>query len=139
MPTLMEQLLAPHEMPWRDPRYNDGSIARQKLEQMVAKKKLTTKAKDNHGYEYDVYLYMNNLPTGWVNPSLINDEEFHNEMCFKWVLRITGTPGGWYMSTLLGGDKYATAHVGSTISIDFGQDWNCINFDEVLAEAKQLI
>lgn len=83
-------------------------------------KKLKTKARDNHGYSYDVWLVFDHSDVmGW-----------------KWLLRIEGTPGHWYMSTLL---EYGGYPRGKFISIDAGQGWNVINFDEVMAEAIELI
>lgn len=51
----------------------------------------------------------------------------------KWVLRIEGTPGSWYLSTLLEGSPT------NTIWIDLGQDWKCINLLEILREAVRSI
>lgn len=85
----------------------------------ATRKKLRTRAKDNHGHQYDVWL------------------EFHPSevMGWKWVLRIDGTPGHWYMSTLLEGGYPR----GNLASIDYGQNWNVTNFGEVLEEAVDLI
>jgi hypothetical protein len=74
-------------------------------------KTLKTKAKDNHGYEYDVYL------------DLTKDSK-------KWVLHIDGTPGHWYMSTLLEGDWKR-----DRIAIDHGQGWYVENFRDIMIEA----
>ena len=74
---------------------------------MKTLKKLTTKALDNHGHLYDVE---------------IQDSDGGP------VLRILETPGGWYVNTV-------ASHEGPILSIDFGLNWNCINFDEILAEA----
>lgn len=78
-------------------------------------KVLKTKAKDNHGYEYEVYLEM-------------------DPQKMRWVLHIGDTPGHWLMSTLL-----ENRHFDSVISIDFGQNWNVINFDKIMAEAVTLV
>jgi len=78
-------------------------------------KDLKTRARDNHGYEYPVYLEM--------------DQKY-----MQWVLHIGDTPGHWLMSTLL-----QSRTIGSRISIDFGQKWDVINFDEIMAEAVDLI
>ena len=121
------------ETPWRDPRYNQEYYIRRELVKIVAAKRLKTKAKDNHGHEYDVYLYMENLPTGWCRPDGISDDDFRNTFCFNWVLRIKDTPGGWNMSTLL------ESSCIETICIDGGQNWFCVNFGDVMREAKPLI
>lgn len=77
--------------------------------------KLPVKAKDNHGHSYDV---------------VINHDGFRGDK--KPVLKIVGTPGSWYMYTLKN-------HHGNTISIDYGQNWDCINFNEIYKAAmKQL-
>ena len=78
-------------------------------------KVLKTRAKDNHGYEYTVYLEMDPKDK-------------------KWVLHVEDTPGHWYMSTLM-----ESPELRSTISLDFGQRWDVINFDEIMAEAIDLI
>lgn len=53
------------------------------------------------------------------------------------ILYIDNTPGRWYLSTLLGRDGYGR-EVGTTIAIDAGQNWDCINMDEVMREVKSL-
>lgn len=81
-------------------------------------KKLKTKARDNHGYSYDVWLRFENR---------------YASMGYKWTLHIDGTPGHWFMSTLL-------LHGPSDqISIDHGQRWDVINFREIMDEAVTLI
>lgn len=47
------------------------------------------------------------------------------------VLVITGTPGSWYLSTLLGGAQ------GPRLSIDYGADWWCENIDVLIREASR--
>lgn len=80
---------------------------------------LKTKALDNHGHRYAVRLVFDHSDImGW-----------------KWLLRIENTPGHWYMSTLL---EHGYPRQ-SGIAIDAGQNWNIINFDEVVAEAIELI
>lgn len=76
---------------------------------------LDTKAQDNHGHEYMVILLEQ------VRPYFDKPD---------WVLRIVGTPGSWYMTTLENGP------VKKNLSIDFGQGWTCVNFDEVMTEAQ---
>jgi hypothetical protein len=83
-------------------------------------KKLNVKAKDNHGYQYDVEL-------------VLRESKYWG---YKWVLVIKGTPGSWYMTTLLYTD-YGPQR--GMIYIDFGQRWCCTNFDEVFSEAKRNI
>lgn len=82
-------------------------------------KTLTTKATDNHGYSYTVIL------TETARPDFTK---------LDWVLKITTTPGSWYMTTL---EERPTA--GSIISIDFGAKWDCTNFDAILAEAQAIL
>ena len=85
--------------------------------QKALRKKLKTEALDNHGYRYAVWLLFDHSePMGW-----------------KWILRIDGTPGSWYMSTILEGG------IRDKISIDYGQRWDCINFREIMQEAITLI
>ena len=67
-------------------------------------KKLDQHALDNHGNEYEVAL------KNW---------------CAGIVLSIEKTPGKWYLSTLM-------RHDGPIISIDNGQNWDCVNFRAVL-------
>jgi hypothetical protein len=95
-------------------------------------KTLKTQAKDNHGYSYKVVLRFEEKQIGQTID--LATGKWHNAPCHKWVLSIENTPGKWYMSTLLESDKYS-----SGISLDFGQNWNCDNFQEVLNEAKELI
>lgn len=80
---------------------------------------LTTKATDNHGHAYKVTLTQ--VPRGAFAK-------------LDWTLRIHGTPGGWYMTTL-----EEKPHRGSVISLDMGQNWDCTNFDVVMAEAQALL
>ena len=79
-------------------------------------KALTTKALDNFGYTYDVAL----IPSDFKG--------FEGE----YILKIKGTPGSWYMSTL--GDFRSP-----TILIDAGQRWECTNFGVILTEARSLL
>ena len=68
--------------------------------------KLNAKATDNHGNEYAVYMVAReNQP----------------------VVTINGTPGSWYLSTLLG-------HNGNELSIDLGANWTCTNWNEIRDE-----
>src|ERR1035437_3780540 len=53
------------------------------------------------------------------------------------VLRIAGTPGHWYLATLFGSDGFGR-RVGPTLSIDMGQNWDCINMDQIMAEVESL-
>ena len=74
---------------------------------MENKLKLTTKAKDNSGHSYNVSLI---LDYGHV------------------VVNIETTPASWFLSSLLDGKR------SNEIYIDAGQNWKCINLDEILAE-----
>jgi hypothetical protein len=84
-----------------------------------AKKKLKARALDNHGHEYAVWLSF----------------EHSDIMGWKWILGVEDTPGHWYMSTLL--ENGYPRH--RWIAIDCGQDWNIVNFDQVMKEAVDLI
>ena len=55
----------------------------------------------------------------------------------KWVLVIEGTPGQWYMSTLM--ERIGKSGLQKTIRIDYGRRWKCINFHEVLEAALEEI
>lgn len=88
----------------------------QKLTYLV----LNTRAIDNHGHSYEVRLLRSDYEK---IPSL--------------VLRILDTPGSWYLKTILGRDGFGPP-IRDKISIDFGQNWDCINMDQVMAEVKSL-
>lgn len=75
-------------------------------------RKLTTTARDNHGHTYDV-----EIQTGDNG---------------KPIVKILGTPGQWYYKSL-------GAYAYDTIALDFGQNWNCINFDEVMREVHTVL
>jgi hypothetical protein len=127
--------------PWRDADYVSDYSRREKLTQVVAAKRLRTRAVDNHGNKYEVYLYMTNLPSGF-GPTDKSDDKFRNDSCYKWILRIKNTPGGWYMTTLLNFDRDHPVNqfdVRESIAIDAGAKWDCVNFHDVLNEAKRLI
>lgn len=98
-------------------------------------KTLKVKALDNHGHKYPVELRFERESCGL---SRLPDGTMGKHRTNKWVLHITTTPGHWYMSTLLEEDRHGRT-MGKVISIDFGQNWNCINFDEVMKEAKEQI
>lgn len=80
-------------------------------------KALTTQARDNHGYTYNVSLVETDR-VGFDKPD--------------WVLRIHDTHGQWYMTTL------EARPIGDTIPLG-GQGWDCINFKAILAEAQALL
>ena len=88
---------------------------------MIAKtlvmKVLKTYARDNRGHVHQVVLELktNVLP----------------DFDHKWILRIEGTPGHWYMSTLLERPFHGP--------ISIHGDWSCENFGDVLKEALTLI
>ena len=63
-----------------------------------------------------------------------NSEAFNRMAARDWILRIHGTPGSWYMTTL---EENPRRH--SSIALDFGQGWDCVNFDEILDEAQELL
>jgi hypothetical protein len=95
-------------------------------------KTLETKARDNHGYEYPVQLFLSMEPAGAFG-SASGAQHLAAEFSNRWVLRIKGTPGSWYMSTLL------ERGVQSQIALDFGQGWMCTNFAEIMREAMDNI
>jgi hypothetical protein len=88
---------------------------------------LKTPALDNHGHQYSVFLERKS-----------GDGMYPTTPEGNWILGIEGAPGHWYMGTLLEGEKQGHFR-GGRISLDFGQKWDCINFDEVLAEAKEVL
>lgn len=82
---------------------------------------LKTLAYDNHGYEYWVILERKTskwMPT--AGP--------------QWTLIVDGTPGRWFMSTLMNSENNL-----EEIWIDYGQRWKITNFGDVLREAVTLI
>ena len=58
---------------------------------------------------------------------------------YRWVLVIDGTPGQWYIETLLLGwpepDEAKVIKVPETMSIDAGQEWIVLNWREVMTAA----
>lgn len=72
-------------------------------------------------YEHDVVLYF--ITSGHIKNS--------------WILSIEGTPGNWYMSTLL--ENFQKKGVPEYIWIDWGTRWSCTNWRKVLGEAVKLI
>jgi hypothetical protein len=82
--------------------------------------KLPVKAKDNHGYEYDVV-----ITRAHPDPSRIRSGAP--------ILKIKGTPGSWYFEDLM---KDPSRQV---IAIDMGQGWNVINFRAVMVSAMSVI
>ena len=102
----------------------DGKI---KMQKVTAKKKvmLKTKAKTSSGGGGKVYEYP-------VSLELDSDGMKYGGV----VLRINNTPGSWYLKTIL--DK-GEKNLPKTISIDYGQNWSCINMDEVLKEALKKV
>lgn len=56
-------------------------------------------------------------------------------------IRIAGTPGSWYLSTLIG-DEYSRREFGSipdTMAIDCGQNWTATGLKAAIKEAMTLI
>lgn len=96
----------------------------------TTKKVLRTKARDNHGHEY----------TAWIRFEEYCAGTFHNpatgkcdlkKRCDKWVFGCEAG-GGWYLSDLLHG-------CATTLYIDFGQRWYIENFQELMAEAREML
>lgn len=73
---------------------------------------LNVKAKDNHGYQYDVFLRPSEYLPG------------------ETILCIDKTGAQWRLKDLKPIPE---------IFIDLGQDWRCVNFLEVLAAAHKAI
>jgi len=95
--------------------------------------KVPVKARDNHGHEYDVIVFRGGMSAGKSrNPETGKLEYTENR---EWVLRIDGTPGSWYMKTLL--ERPVTR--SSSMALDVGQGWTCLNFSEVLQAAVKTI
>lgn len=87
---------------------------------------LTTKAHTSGGYEYPVTLVESeNQYRGCKGDHYPRKNDF--------TLRIQGTPGQWYMTTL------EQNPLRDRIAIDFGQNWYCTNFGAVMAEAVKLL
>lgn len=51
------------------------------------------------------------------------------------VLKIVGTPGGWYLHTLL--EESHTCEKYPTMSIQ--GNWHCLNWQEIVTELKQWV
>jgi hypothetical protein len=100
-------------------------------------------AKDNMGHTYRVTVFTGGTKPGESYNSVTKKLEQRPEDL--WMLCINETPGHWYMVTLL--DPVLGASHGhwdgpnpsKVISIDFGQDWTCVNFDEVMLAAIRTI
>ena len=95
------------------------------------KKVLPVVAKDNHGYTYAVHLDLSTGPDGTFEGA--GAEELKAKYTNRWILRVVGTPGRWYMTDLL---EHAT---GEVMYLDMGRDWKVVNFSEVMAVAKDNI
>ena len=81
--------------------------------------KLPVKAKDNHGYEYDVYITRQSIDSKYRPGAPL--------------VKISGTPGTWYLEDLM-------SRAGSqTIYLDIGEDWKVVNFNVVMASALSVI
>jgi hypothetical protein len=77
--------------------------------------KLKTKCIDNTGREYDTYLY--------------NDNKYSDGQP---GLKFEGAPSGWHLKTLR--DVYS-----DKLAIDSGQDWYCVNIQDILKEIRELV
>lgn len=87
-----------------------------------AQKRLRTRAetvweKSGHEEVYDVYL--------------VEDPRYYEEWGLS--LRIKGTPGSWFISSLLSGK------LSNKVWIDHGQRWAWTNPQEVFREVDQLV
>lgn len=83
------------------------------------RKPLAVRAIDNFGHNYAVELVLQHS-THWG---------------YKWVLVVKGTPGRWYMTTLLDADDPTR----DRIYVDYGQRWMITNFDKVMEAALKQI
>ena len=84
------------------------------------RKQLNVRAVDNFGHTYAVELVLQHSKHwGW-----------------KWVLVVTGTPGRWYMTTLM---EAADVPLRDRIYVDYGQRWMITNFDLVMKAALKEI
>jgi hypothetical protein len=77
---------------------------------------LVTRAKDNRGYDYPVYI----------------TRSYTYHINGKLALVFKGAPSGWHLSDLKGITE-------DKLAIDFGQDWYCINIQEIIAEIRGFI
>lgn len=73
---------------------------------------LKTPAKDNHGRQYQV--------------EIAKDRDGID------VVNFQGAPSGWSVKTLLG-------HTYHVLAIDFGQNWLCINIQDIVAELRSCV
>jgi len=83
-----------------------------------------TKAISGNGYEYNVHLLEGNPKYDTTNGISYNGL----------VLSIEGTPGSWYVATFL--HNQPGCQYGNEIMIDGGQNWKCINKQEIIKELK---
>lgn len=91
------------------------------------------RAVDNHGNSYEVVVFTGgNKPGTYFNPETRKCDLVMPET--EWVLRITSTPGSWYVSTLL-----VVREPYTPLAIDYGQGWYCTNFDAVFDSALKTI
>ena len=81
---------------------------------------LKTKAKDNHGKEHTVHI---------LQGKKLKDDKYDGK-----TLSISGTPGQWYLDTLLADDRDITRD----LSI-YGNDWILKNQFDVLTEVLEFI
>lgn len=92
------------------------------VEEILISHQLQVSGRDNFGNCYTPMLFLiKKLP-----------ENAPEDVKINWILHYEGTPGRWYVSTLL-------ENVSDKISIDAGQGWNVVNHSEVMKEALSLI
>lgn len=115
---------------------------------LVISKPLQTPARTRSRYggewEYPVSLKMYDGTAGRMNACVFKGDteearwdEFRREHAYQWVLVIEGTPGHWYLQTFI--RAMAHAPLRDVIDIDTSSGWQCINFAQILAEAKRLM
>jgi hypothetical protein len=84
------------------------------------RKQLDVQAVDNFGHSYPVELVLQrSAHWGW-----------------KWVLVVKGTPGRWYMTTLL---DHTEGPLPNNIYVGYGQLWLITNFNLVMRAALKQI
>jgi len=74
----------------------------------------------NRDYEYNV--------------NIILSEDKYSDKFGKFILSVEGTPGAWYLSTLIENDSFSH----NKAIIDGGQNWTIDNWDEVSKEFHEI-
>lgn len=85
------------------------------------RKVLPVQARSGSGHLTDAVLILQKESSGWPKR-----EENEN----RWILHIEGSPGQWYVSTLIE-DAIKLGGPPGRLSIDMGQNWWVENYDEI--------